>query len=579
MTETIEEPIQQGNRKTGVKDKSNLTLNTIGSGSDLDPNSFDSSLTNYLDYFGLSLDPFEANFSPLFQGGEREAMLSQLLHLSQFSSSISVVIGEPGVGKTCFRYALLEYLESQDLVCELEIPAISNLDQILLDISRQFGLQEAKDAGDSEQLFNLIQQFGAQAEENDPLKLICIDDAHHLDDFSLERLIELAQPVMEEHRHIHLVFFGEPDLRERFSAINKKKTAANQALLFQFLLVKPLSLVELKEYLRFRLDNVGFDGLLPFKDEDVQFLWDISQGVPAALNNAAREILIELAMPPLNNKSIGLPPAHMTLVAVLVVGLLIAVFYQSRNEDDQLSLNPESELILGDQQGVQEVAVISEQVNPASVVTSPASNLEAVPVPQSIDQVPQVNIKIPTPSFESSPTLTVEAEATRVVRDDVAVPEAVDAVSADLVATSPVPVDQVPGPQPLQTEKPASQVVQNAESPRTQNVPSNEAVLLSVAETALLNKPSEAFTLQILAASSLAAAEDFIGRQSNAKDLVVYPARRNSKTVYIIVAGNYSTLVLARNAIKTLPSAQQETGPWPRAFASVQSDIREFREL
>jgi len=591
MTEIAEEPINQTIHKS-VSDSSSGNVNQ-NNGTNL--GKFDDPVVDYLDYFGLSLDPFENRTSPLFQGGEREATLSQLLHLSQFSNSVSVVIGDPGVGKTCFRTSFLAYLEAQDLVCELEVPAINNLDQILSEIAYQFGLStslndDKKLNGDNEQLFNSLHQFGAQTEEGDPLKLICIDDAHHLDDLTLERLIELAQPMEDEHRHIHLVVFGEPQLRERISAISKKKLAAKQSLLFQFLVVKPLSISELKEYLRFRLDNVGLDGLFPYKDEDIQFLWDISQGVPAALHDAAREILIELAMPPPENKSVGLPPIHLTLLAILVVGLLIAVFYQSRNDDDQLGVDPVSlptkaEKLI-DEQTIEEsqLVVTPSGTKPNSFDASGDSNLEQVSKLQTIDQALQidqtneVNIDIPRATFDLETTPTPKVDSARLVVADNKTEASAkiklnDSGRESLLGAVVTPTQVSDS---LQT-KPAQKLLE--EKPLVRNTAKIEKVLLSVAEAALLSKPSESFALQILVASSLASAEDFIGRQANVKDLSVYPARRNKKIVFIVVAGNFSTLALARAAIKSLPNEQQKTGPWPRAFNGVHSDIREFRKL
>lgn len=584
MTEIVEEPINQTVRKS----VSNAIASNVNHDVGVELGDFDTPVVDYLDYFGLSLDPFETSSSPLFQGGERETTLSQLLHLSQFSNCVSVVIGDPGVGKTCFRTTFLEYLEEQDIVCELEVPAINNLDQILSEIVYQFGISTPQDNdknfhNDSEQLFSLLHQFGARAEDGDPLKLISIDDAHHLDDPTLERLIELAQPITGESRHIHVVLFGEPQLRDRMSAISKKKLAANQSLLFQFLVVKPLEIGELKEYLRFRLDSAGFDGLFPYKDEDIQFLWDISQGVPAALHDAAREILIELAMPPPGNKSLGLPPIHLTLLAMLVVGLLIAVFYQSRNEDDQFgvdqaSLAPIDQEIVGEQivdEQKSAVALGGTELNlnesSADLNVQPSSKLQTI---NQAENVSEVKVDIPRPTFELEVSTVPETAPPRpVVTENKSVAGAKTksnengGESLESPALSPIPVSenqQVKSPQRLLNERPVAR---------------NTAVLLSVAETSLLNKPSESFTLQILAASSLAAAEDFIGRQSNVKDLSVYPARRNEKTVFIIVAGSFSTLALARNAIKNLPNEQQKTGPWPRAFNSVHSDIHEFREM
>jgi DamX protein len=96
-------------------------------------------------------------------------------------------------------------------------------------------------------------------------------------------------------------------------------------------------------------------------------------------------------------------------------------------------------------------------------------------------------------------------------------------------------------------------------------------------ENTLLKRSPESFTLQVLASGSREAVDDFLKRQPNRTDLAVFTAKRDGKTLYIVVMGSFPSPDAARLAVSKLPQEQRSAGPWPRSFQSVQADIREFR--
>lgn len=538
---------------------------------------------DYLAYFGLAADPFEPNISPYFQVGKRRETLSQLLHLCQFSTSALAVVGEAGVGKSCLKQALLDHLDARDIVCEVDVPVLSAADQILKRVIQQLAIpivadKQRTDIGSRTQtLIDSINQFVTAPSTQDKLKVLLVENAHHLDDAALSSLLKIAPATVQSHHQFHVVLFGEPQLSQRLQNLESDGVVIRQFFL------EPLNREELKSYLRFRLNAVGFDGIFPFKEEDIQFLWDISHGLPSALHDAAREILIELATPPPEPKSLGLPVGHMALIIGLVTVLLIAVFYRSEVGDDDKPV----------------AAVDADGTAGAGNNATSESRSEKVGAVVAATQVEE----------NDGPTGgdvdLVEADA---IEKQLLVDEAGDAATNPSVSRQNFQPQGIDGSRsrggasvaqtltPQRNAKPTIELpppaISSDTKPDRSNAPadlgivarnnepvSGEGMPLTVDEKRLMALAPEGFTLQVLASGSKAAVDAYLLRQSNREDLAVFSTLRDGRLTYIVVAGSFATSNAARQAVPKLPKEQQQAGPWPRSIRSVQADIRGARDL
>jgi type II secretory pathway predicted ATPase ExeA len=171
---------------------------------------------------------------------------------------------------------------------------LCNTEWLLECIAKQLSLRvNNNDAG---QAIADIRRGVHESEDDDSLKVVMIQNAQNLDAESLRVLLRLsAQGEQSPYRQLHLLLFAHPEFEQRLPQDNEQ-------LLLQVFHLPPIAPKEMKHYLRFRLDAVGFAGIFPYKDSDIQFLWDFSNGIPGKFHDAAREILIELALPPPENK-------------------------------------------------------------------------------------------------------------------------------------------------------------------------------------------------------------------------------------------------------------------------------------
>lgn len=77
------------------------------------------------------------------------------------------------------------------------------------------------------------------------------------------------------------------------------------------------------------------------------------------------------------------------------------------------------------------------------------------------------------------------------------------------------------------------------------------------------------YTLQLLSSSSKKAAEDYIKSNHLVGKATIYSSKKNSKTLYVVGYGNYSSSAEAKAMIKKLPAAIRAKKPFAKSKASL----------
>ncbi|AOM41839.1 SPOR domain-containing protein [Xenorhabdus hominickii] len=89
----------------------------------------------------------------------------------------------------------------------------------------------------------------------------------------------------------------------------------------------------------------------------------------------------------------------------------------------------------------------------------------------------------------------------------------------------------------------------------------------------LLKAPSNRFTLQLSSASRSDTLTAF-AKNNNLVNYKVYQTKRDGKTWFILIHGNYNSISDAKNAISSLPADVQAKKPWVRKLQQVQQDLK-----
>jgi DamX protein len=117
-------------------------------------------------------------------------------------------------------------------------------------------------------------------------------------------------------------------------------------------------------------------------------------------------------------------------------------------------------------------------------------------------------------------------------------------------------------PTPARPEKTEVETVSSAQREKTSGY--NQASWLAAVD-------DDSWFLQITATSQEANARgvlDQLGRKG-----AYYPAKRNDKTVFVVLAGDYSSRQAAVDAKSTLPAKLRAAGPFPRKMADIRGEL------
>lgn len=487
---------------------------------------------SYLNHYGFSHDPFAARVPGFkFFPAQRKPVLGQLHHLARYSQLLLVVTGPEGSGKTLVRQALVASSNKQ-AVQSVVISPLETLDSniLLQQIAQALGSHRA----DFDSIMGQIIQLALTGQE----VYLLVDDAERLTGAAVETLLRLAQGSPEGRPHVFL--FGEHALVGRLEALVEGEER------FHVIALQPYEESETREYLAVRLDGAG-SGLACFSEEQLTRIHEVSGGWPGAINQAARDELLDAMQHSKGKKKsagLALPLPMKHLLALAAVVLIVGVALLMRDADDQPSAPATTQLPLNADGSV---ASQSESAAPETPVVQPDRPVIREPLAAA-------------GGAESDDAAMAEPD-TPMIADEP------PPVTVQPSVQTPAPVvepsrPEIPAPKPKAPEP----VAKPAEvKPETVRQPANWYAA----------QPKAHYLVQILGTRTQSNAEALVKQHGNGFRYFV--KQHQGKPLYVITYGNFSDRQAALKAINSLPASLREGKPWARTFASVQQEIAASR--
>ena len=186
-------------------------------------------MSKYYRYFGLERDPFLDTADPFFycELGTLRKAKERLAGSVDASRGLTVVLGEPGTGKTSLSGALEQDLLADDRVVLGKIldPTFASDVEFLIAVGRVFGL--ALPPRSSAALKNALKNFFFETAILEKRTLVlAIDEAQNLSDENLEALRLLLNYHVPQRKLLNMVLFGQPELEQRIAARAISPTAS-----------------------------------------------------------------------------------------------------------------------------------------------------------------------------------------------------------------------------------------------------------------------------------------------------------------------------------------------------------------
>jgi DamX protein len=472
----------------------------------------------------------------------------QIIYLAQFGSSIQVVHGELGAGKT----ELYQHLLQQDLGASLlgvKLNPADGLGGFLRSVLDQLGLRPSKNAATGELMVMLRRYIQALRRERARVVLL-VDDADRFSDPELAAIISLLQDSSDAGVGLHMVMLGLPGLADRIDTLNVLDVAVHDVALpppehkpkptfksSSIVADEPVKLPEQLPFPELKFDVADREFATPPADRPPQSGWwfrDLPIGHLTALILLSC-VLIWAFLGPKDESVVNVDDAgnRQTPVAAPQVPPSI------QNQDGKLAVTVVQVPQNNGQSSEKQLQSLAIAASETDGVVDVGANLDAQssaidPNAPSKEPVIPVVREASTDDSENNPVLRESPTGTQLTAQKAAlsVKEASPA-KAELSNTVQAPIED--GKLEI---KPSAH-----EQKQTKSKTGRE--LLSEGERQLLAFPASGYVLQLMGSSALGKLETYAIGQTNRNNLRLYAALHDGKPLYILVEGNYPSKAAA----------------------------------
>ncbi len=243
----------------------------------------------YLEYFGLTCEPFGLTPDPKFYfESQIHSTALEWVKYAIEQHELGVVVGEIGSGKTVISRLLVDSLDQEKYrVCWIINPQMSPTAMLkeictaLFDIEPKYFKREVQ----KQITTGLVDLY-----QKGIHPVVIIDEAQSIQKKAVFDEIRLLTNFQTDSQNlISVILFGQPELAKRLK--HRAYRALVERIRFSITL-KPLNLKETRYYLLHRLQVAGFMGSFPFKDEAINLIWELSNGMPRVINHIASFCLL-----------------------------------------------------------------------------------------------------------------------------------------------------------------------------------------------------------------------------------------------------------------------------------------------
>lgn len=235
----------------------------------------------YCQFFGLSRNPFSMSPDPdfLFLTPQNREALAGLSYAILGQKGFMVLTGEVGTGKTTLLKRALQYLPASriqsSVILNPTLTPAEFLEMTLLD----FGISDVP--ASKPQRLAKLQALLLQADRQNRISALIVDEAHKLSPDVLEEIRLLGNFEERDHKLLQILLLGQSELADLLNRPDLRQLKQRIAARFT---IGPLAATDVEPYMRYRWIKAGGTPAMPFAPESLAGITRVSRGIPRVIN-------------------------------------------------------------------------------------------------------------------------------------------------------------------------------------------------------------------------------------------------------------------------------------------------------
>ena len=241
-------------------------------------------------HFGIQKDLFCSAADPasfVAHSSIKEVVGSLLFSQLSRRKGITLITGEPGVGKTALLSSMLEQGRAEAGGVYLSCGENWTFATLLERWSDALGIRDQVSAQEA-RIHAVIDFLSVRAGQGNPVSTLLLDQAENLTDDALEGLSEVSRTESGGNTLVQTILAARPEIRIRLDHPKLDKVA--QGIAFHARL-EPIKESEVGSYILHRLQLAGYEGPLLFTDDAIESVAHASKGIAAHVNLLCRTAL------------------------------------------------------------------------------------------------------------------------------------------------------------------------------------------------------------------------------------------------------------------------------------------------
>ena len=505
-----------------------------------------SELPEYLAHYGMHRAPFSSGVEDdmYYVEPTRKQRLDILMHLTQYTSELLVVIGEEGMGKTTFLNQFIRSAAEHWKLCYIEGHKMMTEEQFLQRIYMGFGIAHAS-IHKSAMLANLKKRLDNLLQQSLPV-IILIDDAHLCSSKILSLILDIASTRnAKTGNSVRIILFSEPQIKIMLAEPDLDE---KHRLIVRKIDLPPLDEMHTGNYLHHRLSQAGMATEQFLTKTTISKIYKQSQGIPLKINEAADKLLFETT--PIIRRTSNVQAEHRSIsrkyiILILLMGILATIiafqFFFKDNNNNVVTGQLTDETITP--------LKLPEPQNQLSASDDAATSVSVTNPNETIDPMQALKDELAAKSGKNKPKQETVAEKTNI---------------------------QQPSPATSPGSKPATNEKANTKTAVVEKAAEKQIAFHD--ETWIVQQNPDYYTLQLVAGHQQSTIHNFINKHQLSNDQLAYFfSKRNEKSWHNLTYGIYIDRKAANDAIKQLPSELAKVQPWIRQLRSIQTEIAKSR--